>query len=126
MYPGTIVFVINISICHINICSILCQNSDIPRFEQLHSFITKEHKFDVVGLTETHLDNTIDSDEINIDGFTVFRKDRNSSGGGVLLYIRNELMPIQMSELETSDIESVYVKIKTKKLSAVCGVCYRS
>ena len=46
---------------------------------------------DIVCINETFLDSTILSNEIAIDGFSVERKDRTRSGGGVLFYISNNI-----------------------------------
>ena len=44
----------------------------------------------IVFFTETHLNNQIIDDDIAISGFDVpFRKDRNSHGGGIIMYQRS-------------------------------------
>jgi hypothetical protein len=46
--------------------------------------------FDIVFFTETHLDYLIPNVNIKCEGFeTPIRKDRNSSGGGIILYCKN-------------------------------------
>ena len=115
----------NITFCRINIRSILFQNEDIPRINLLHNFITKEYCCDIVALTETHLDNSINSSELELDGYSLFRKDRNRSGGGVMFYVRNELNAVQLLEADSPGVESIYVKVSSNHFSCVCGVCYR-
>nr|CAH7734131.1 unnamed protein product [Callosobruchus chinensis] len=47
-------------------------------------------KFDIFAVSESWLTERISSDNIMIDGYTVFRKDRYiGRGGGVLFYISN-------------------------------------
>ena len=61
---------------------------------------------DVIAVTETWFDNSIGESEFTPDGFTTFRKDRNTNNynpgtytqndrGGVLLLIKKTLMLMQ-------------------------------
>ena len=46
----------------------------------------------------------------------VYRKDRNSKGGGVMLLIHKDISHMPITELE-NDSESVWVKVFTNKTS---------
>ena len=49
-------------------------------------------EFDIVLLTETHLNNQITDDDIAISGFDIpVRKDRNSYGGGIIMYHKSNI-----------------------------------
>ena len=54
---------------------------------------------DVVGVTESWAKEEVDEAELVIGGYVLFRKDRSSAmerrGGGVLLYVREELSPVE-------------------------------
>ena len=51
---------------------------------------TLSTNYDIICLTETHLDQTIESQSIiESPDMKVFRKDRNSRGGGVLIGVKN-------------------------------------
>ena len=43
----------------------------------------------IICIVETWLSNEIDSTEIDISGYQLYRKDRNRQGGGILMYIAN-------------------------------------
>jgi exonuclease III len=45
----------------------------------------------VMALQETKIGPSVKCEEIAIDNYTLFRKDRNMNGGGVALFIRNDL-----------------------------------
>lgn len=78
----------SLSFCYLNARSILARSSDgLPRFDHLYNFVCSENSYDIILVTETHLDNSIDSSEINIDGYHLFRRDRNRHGGGVAVYV---------------------------------------
>ena len=55
-----------------------------------------EHKYDIVGLSETWANDNISDSELNIHGYSLYRKDRNnkfkSKGGGVALYVNENLV----------------------------------
>ena len=44
-----------------------------------------ETKFDIFAISESKLDASIHDNEIKIDGYDIYRLDRNRHGGGVLL-----------------------------------------
>ena len=48
--------------------------------------------FDVFLVSESRLDNTFPSNQFRINGYKIFRLDRNRFGGGLILYI-NENIP---------------------------------
>ena len=116
----------SISFCYLNARSILARSSDgLPRFDHLYNFVCSENSYDIILVTETHLDNSIDSSEINIDGYHLFRRDRNRHGGGVAVYVRGELAPIEISELQRPETESIYIKILKCSIPCILGVFYR-
>ena len=49
------------------------------------------NKFDVISLNETRLIKTTKDRELFIGGYEVYRNDRDTSGWGVAIYIRNNL-----------------------------------
>jgi hypothetical protein len=64
------------------------------------SIKTKEHLLenmirstypDIIFGTETWIDNSIKDSQIFLRGYTIFRNDRNLSGGGVLIAVKNQL-----------------------------------
>ncbi|CAG2231322.1 unnamed protein product [Mytilus edulis] len=62
--------------------------------------------YDVVFFTETHLDSNITDYDISIMGFeTPVRKDRNSHGGGIIMYFKNYVHIIRRQDLEHDEIE---------------------
>ncbi len=73
---------------------------DICQGDLSHSH---SHGCDIVCVNETHLSKDIMDAEIDIPGFTMFRKDRDfsitydinstSNGGGSIIYVRNHLNP---------------------------------
>ena len=86
---------------------------------------------DVIGITETWLNDKILDEEISIKGYMLFRKDRKDDfktrGGGVALFVRNDLHPIQNTELtELHFPESIWCSLNCNGESTLVGVCYRA
>ena len=76
---------------------------------------------DIFGICETFLNKTDDDKIVNINGFTHERKDRDScadiqinNGGGILIYVRDQLHYVRRLDLESSDIESIWIEVKIK------------
>jgi len=107
----------DINIIHLNIRSIR------NKLSFLEDFI---HDYEILCFTETHLDNSIPDDQLSFDGYSfLIRKDRNSFGGGVLMYFSDTLKVNRRYDLESSFIECIWaeVPIHTKKL--LLGLFYR-
>jgi ribonucleases P/MRP protein subunit RPP40 len=90
--------------------------------------LLRERSVDVLGITESWTHEGITNAEINILGFSLFRRDRSEKnkcrGGGVLLYIRESLLP-EIKEI-SAESESLWVSIKGVKLNEITvGICYR-
>lgn len=85
-----------------------------------------EEKIDVLGVAESWTHAEIGDEEIEIVGYKVYRRDRkNGRGGGVLLYVREDLVSFETSD-DLIQCESVWVAIQTKNGEINFGVCYRS
>ena len=76
-------------------------------------------------LTETHLSQDIDDNEINIENYTLFRIDRNRHGGGIAIYCRSELEPTLISSLNVQGIEIFWIQVTVQKNKILFGTCYR-
>ena len=57
-----------------------------------------------------------------MDGFTTYRRDRSISGGGIILYIRDDI-PATLLNTETY-IEGLYVEINVRKKKWLIGCSY--
>lgn len=88
------------------------------KLDELRSFLGS-HPIDIMGLAETRLDDVIPDNDVEIDNYTLYRKDRNRNGGGVAAYvnrssglvakIRYDLMP---DELELLALEIKHTNSK--------------
>ena len=67
---------------------------------QFRDKIFGDTSYHVFGVAESSLGPVVDSNIIDIDGYSCVRQDRNTPGGGIVLYVRNFLRP---SVLDRSD-----------------------
>ena len=70
-----------------------------------------------------HLYLTIPDSEIYIQGYSVFKNDRCHNNGGVAIYIRDNLMAVQLQFEPTS--ESIWIKLKISNHSIIIASIYR-
>ena len=83
----------------------------------------------LIGVTETWFSDCIDSSEVSLPGFSLFRADRiGSTGGGVAFYVRSALSPqlvyVGMSAEEL--VEQIWLDINIHGVSILFGLIYRS
>lgn len=65
--------------------SIHCIRSIRHKIQSLENFVSD---FDILCFTETQLDCNVCDNEILLNGYdTIFCRDRNSHGGGILIYV---------------------------------------
>ena len=72
-------------------------------------YLTKDNSFDIFGIAETRLGSEVHNNIVEIKGYSVLRQDRNLRGGGVLLYIRENL---KAKILLTSNTEQIGKPLK--------------
>ena len=70
----------------------------LKRFDLIAYLCT--HQFDVVAITESFLDSSIPDVHIIPSGYTVFRRDRNRHGGGIIVLVRNSITAVHRKDLE--------------------------
>ena len=46
---------------------------------------------DILLISETKIDSSFPTAQFHIDGYIIYRSDRNENGGGLLLYIRDDV-----------------------------------
>ena len=99
-----------------------------PKVDELRIMLANSRGPDILGLCETFLDSNIADGQITIGRYEFLRKDRcdtiNKAGGGVLLYYRNSLNCKRKTELEISNIETLWLEITlpNSKPFLVCTV----
>ena len=77
---------------------------------------------DILLISETKIDSSFPAAQFNMNGFTTYRRDRNINGGGIILYVREDI-PSSLLKKDTS-IEALYVEINVRKKKWLIGCSY--
>ena len=105
-------------IAHINISSL--RNKLIEINEILSDNVH------ILAVSETHLDATFDDAGLMLQGYNIFRNDRNAFGGGVAFYIQDHIPVKVRYDLMPEEIEILWVQIHLPHLKPMLmGCCYR-
>ena len=96
----------------------------LPHIDELRILAADERPH-VIGINETKIDSAIDDSHIAIDEYDVIRKDRNSVGEGVALYVHKSVDLKQCDDLINSDIEAISAKIKIGNYKILVTSIYR-
>ena len=100
-------------------------NSIRNKFDELKMVISGN--IDVLVLTETKLDDSFPTGQFCIEGFsTPLRLDRNRHGGGILIYIREELPSKELTKHTfNDDIEGIFFELNLDKYKVLLLGTYR-
>ena len=80
----------SLKIAQLNICSLRNKVHDITDVLVLNSI-------NILAISETHLDDIFEDEALGIQGYNLYRKDRNRYGGGDTFYVQNHL-PVKVRE----------------------------
>ena len=85
----------NFIFVHVNI------NSIRYKFAALQEILNKRH-VDFLAISESKLDNSFPDSQFQVDGFKIYRHDRSSKSGGLLLYIRENIPHRRLTQYESN------------------------
>ena len=107
-----------VSVFHLNIRSLR------NKISYLSTIATE---YDIICITETHLDDTVSSSDLQIDGFNPdpIRLDRTAHGGGIIMYISNRIYVQRMHCLEIPNSEMIWLDIIFPNYSFLLCCVYR-
>ena len=83
------------------------------KFESLSTQV--KGNIDVLMVSETKIDDSFPVGNFLIDGFsTPYRLDRESNGGGIILYVKEDIPSNLLAADEKNHIESFYVELNLR------------
>ena len=114
---------------HLNIQGICGKN--LCKFAEIKALSTppENSSLHIFGISETNLKSHKLSSCFNVDGFQErFRKDNDSNGGGgIIVYVRNGINAKRRLDLETNNIECIWLEITVGKSKPfLVGNMYRT
>jgi len=106
---------------HVNVNSIVAGS----KLDEI-SAIVSDYDIDIVAVTESWLGDSIESDDISLDGFQPpIRRDRNRHGGGVLIYISNTIPCKRRDDLEVISSECIWLELQIGIFKILFATYYR-
>ena len=83
--PGPFV---DLSICHIKARSLYAFDKDLKsnrtKLDEIESVLRLQYRYDIICISETWLKSNISCEDIKINNYTVYRKDRSDNSGYVV------------------------------------------
>ena len=97
-----------------------------PKLDEIKHLLNDQGNIDILCLCETFLNEEFSNNEVDIDGYQMIRKDRQTHGGGLVIYTKSYLSCIHRDDLETADIEMLWIEVRNnrQKPFLLC-YCYR-
>ena len=101
----------NLSMVHYNVQSFS---------NKLDSIEEEFSDFSIISLTKTWLSDSIQTDNLKFSNFqTPFRRDRaGDRHGGILVYVKRDILCKRRPELELVNIECIWIEINTKRIKS--------
>ena len=107
----------NMKIVHNNVCSLP------PKVDLIECELSE---YDIIAITESHLDNTVPDSSLKLAGFQKpVRLDRTRAGGGIAVYVKNNLYFEEQPDLLNQEIELLWLKVSYQHNHFLLGVFYR-
>ena len=107
----------NLHVAFLNVCSLRRKVNEVEN-------ILTSHHIDILGIAETWLESGISDGEVSIPGFRLYRKDRPTRGGGVAMYCHNRLLTRRRLDLESQDLEVLWLELSVGHTSHLMGTAY--
>ena len=97
-----------------------------PKFDEVKYLLSQQQDIDILCFCETFLNESFLDLEIMLTGYQMFRKDRKTHGGGIIVYVKNCYTCTNRNEIENDNTESLWLEIKyMKQKSFLFGYVYR-
>ena len=71
-------------------------------FKQFKQSLEDDKSYHVLGVSESRFGDVVDDGIISVRGYSSIRQDRNTQGGGVILFIKNTLRATVLARSDTT------------------------
>ena len=86
-------------------------NSLAKHIDELKLFMVNK-PLDVLAINESKLDMADSDHLVNLEGYSIVRRDTNKHGGGVCFYLRNTITFSRQHQLQNDDLELIALEIQ--------------
>ncbi|KAJ8307587.1 hypothetical protein KUTeg_014863, partial [Tegillarca granosa] len=105
-------------IAHLNI------NSLRYKYDELKPILT-DNLVDFMVISETKLDSSFRNSLFEAEGYKLQRRDRDDRGGGLAIWVREDIASRRRSDLESDQIECIVFEVMLDKLKWIIHCVYR-
>ena len=78
------------------------------------------NNLDILLIPETKIDSSFPTAQFQIEGYITYKLDRNANGGGILLYIRQNIPSTLLNSDMSIESFCIEINIRKKKWPFVC------
>ncbi len=125
--PGPVKF------CHLNARSLLAgvdleqhMDDQYSLLDDIYEALVYTNDFDIIAISETWLKDNVREDALDLAGYQrPIYKNRTSRGGGVMLYVKEEIGAIHRTDIEANETELLWVELRLGNKKVMFGTCYR-
>ena len=80
-------------------------------------YVVAKVPIDILCIDETNLDNSFPDSQFFIENyqFPPFRRDRNSKGGGKIVYVRQGIISKRFKNFESKTVETIWIELTISK-----------
>jgi len=108
----------NLTACHINIRSLT-----LSKLRAIKTDISTQH--DIITISETFLNENSTTD-LSLPGFhKIIRKDRQRFGGGVAVYVKENITFKRKCQYENDNLEAIWIELNTIEGKILICTIYR-
>ena len=109
----------DLRVAHLNVCSLRNKIEELRCLQLIC-------RFEILAITETHLDKTVSDETLDINGMKFVRLDRKRrKGDGCVLYYAEHLKAIHRKDLYNDNLEAMWLQVKFPSNSLLFSVMYR-
>ena len=97
------------------------------KLDELNILLSQQSNIDILCICETFLNEEFSNQEIQLEKYELFLKDRKTNGGGLVIYVKENLRCFLGEDLHVDGIEAMWLEVKNNNKKAfMLGYVYRS
>ena len=83
-----------------------------------------DHELDIRGLNETRLSKDRCDCGVSFEGYYIYRHDRDTSGGGVAIYVKDTLSHHERVDIRDPNLEIIGIKMTPRHAKSYIVLCW--
>ena len=82
------------------------------KLDEIKILLSKQSNIDILCFCETFLHEQFNDTELKLSNYQLFRKDIPTNGGGLVMYVKNNLICSVQGHLQINGIEALWLEVK--------------